>query len=443
MSINTIGAGNLACWVGVTPDIHRGDVVRATGAGSAGEFTTVAGTAITQPSSNVGGTIVVKGVGADPTGVAPLPLASLLVRIVSTGGAFAATGKRDIRAPGQGTLTFDPVDPVTNPNGVNITASFAGLSAGDQALATASTALTRIAWLGPVGGGLNPAGFPAEMTVAENGFVPGPLGGCAAPLARYAVTSVDQAHTVGGSPTVNVANSTGDLVVSGASQDSSSVTATLTDGAKTITAAAVAPTPATGAQSWSATFPAAAVATLADGNLTAAGSYTVSTGCPAAPPCTITGATLKILKRTVAPPPPTAGPGAGTYPTAQSVTLNDSDPTAVVHYTLDGTTPTAGSATTNPVQVTGTATITAIAIDPAGNQSPLARFAYVIQPPAPQIIQAPAPAPAPLTPVATNSSRPAPLSKSSAKTRKATSKRKHAAKRKPRSHKRHPTRRKR
>lgn len=42
-------------------------------------------------------------------------------------------------------------------------------------------------------------------------------------------------------------------------------------------------------------------------------------------------------------PAPTAFPPSGTFPTTESVTLLDSDPRATIHYTLDGSVPTAAS----------------------------------------------------------------------------------------------------
>ena len=88
---------------------------------------------------------------------------------------------------------------------------------------------------------------------------------------------------------------------------------TLTDAAgKAVTAPAATPAPAAGNQAWSTTIPAAQVQTLADGVLTAAGTYTLTVG-------TTTGGTLKVTKDMVAPPAPTATPAAGTYPSTQSV----------------------------------------------------------------------------------------------------------------------------
>ena len=50
-----------------------------------------------------------------------------------------------------------------------------------------------------------------------------------------------------------------------------------------------------------------------------------------------------LTKDTIAPPAPTATPAAGTFDAAQAVSLSDADQTAKVHYTVDGTAPTAAS----------------------------------------------------------------------------------------------------
>ncbi len=78
-------------------------------------------------------------------------------------------------------------------------------------------------------------------------------------------------------------------------------------------------------------------------------------------------------------PAPTFTPAAGTYATAQSVTIADTDTSAVVHYTLDGTTPTASSPVySGAIAIPGSTTVNAIAIDPALQNSPVATAAYVI-----------------------------------------------------------------
>jgi hypothetical protein len=83
---------------------------------------------------------------------------------------------------------------------------------------------------------------------------------------------------------------------------------------------------------------------------------------------------------TTPPPAPVASPPAGTYSTAQSVTLT-SEPGAKIHYTVDGSTPTtASSEYTGAIAVSETQVLKAIAVDAAGNQSSVATHAYTIDP---------------------------------------------------------------
>jgi hypothetical protein len=79
-------------------------------------------------------------------------------------------------------------------------------------------------------------------------------------------------------------------------------------------------------------------------------------------------------------PPVTFTPAAGTYLNAQSVTIADSDTSANIYYTTDGSTPSASSTLyTGPVQVTASETIMAIAIDSGKQNSNVGTSAYVIQ----------------------------------------------------------------
>ncbi len=60
--------------------------------------------------------------------------------------------------------------------------------------------------------------------------------------------------------------------------------------------------------------------------------------------------------------PPNFTPAAGTYVSTQSVTLTDDTSSSVIYYTTDGTTPTHSSATySNPIAVSSTTTIKALA----------------------------------------------------------------------------------
>jgi hypothetical protein len=83
---------------------------------------------------------------------------------------------------------------------------------------------------------------------------------------------------------------------------------------------------------------------------------------------------------------PVISPAPGTYSTIQSVTLKDSTPGATIHYTLDGTYPTASSTKyTGPIKATTTTSIIATAVAPSFNASPAARGTYTIVAPPPSI----------------------------------------------------------
>jgi hypothetical protein len=76
---------------------------------------------------------------------------------------------------------------------------------------------------------------------------------------------------------------------------------------------------------------------------------------------------------------PTASPAAGTYPTEQNVTLTTTTPDAVIHYTTDGTTPTTASTVySDPISISETTTVKAIAVKEDMNSSSLLEAAYII-----------------------------------------------------------------
>ena len=60
---------------------------------------------------------------------------------------------------------------------------------------------------------------------------------------------------------------------------------------------------------------------------------------------------------------PTFNPGAGTYSSAQTVTMGTATPSATIYYTTKGSTPTASSAVySGPITVSSTETLQAIAV---------------------------------------------------------------------------------
>lgn len=90
-------------------------------------------------------------------------------------------------------------------------------------------------------------------------------------------------------------------------------------------------------------------------------------------------------------PAPTAFPPSGTFPTTESVTLQDADPGARIHYTLDGSVPTAESPVFNPSQLIFLAgfydgmggvkagyTIRAVAIGNGHTNSDVSHFEYIV-----------------------------------------------------------------
>jgi hypothetical protein len=79
-----------------------------------------------------------------------------------------------------------------------------------------------------------------------------------------------------------------------------------------------------------------------------------------------TNSTVGSAAYTITPPviaTPTFSPGAGTYSSAQSVTVSDATPGTLIYYTTNGTTPTTGSTLySSPIAVTASETLKAIAV---------------------------------------------------------------------------------
>ncbi len=74
---------------------------------------------------------------------------------------------------------------------------------------------------------------------------------------------------------------------------------------------------------------------------------------------------------------PTFSPGSGSYTSTQSVTISDSTPGAVIYYTADGSTPSPSSPVySNPISISGTTTIKAIAVASSYAQSAVGSATY-------------------------------------------------------------------
>ncbi len=82
---------------------------------------------------------------------------------------------------------------------------------------------------------------------------------------------------------------------------------------------------------------------------------------------------------TVAAATPTFSPAAGTYPTAQTVTISDSTSGATIYYTTNGTTPTTSSPVySSPISVSTSETVEAIATASGHTTSAVGSAAYAI-----------------------------------------------------------------
>jgi hypothetical protein len=76
---------------------------------------------------------------------------------------------------------------------------------------------------------------------------------------------------------------------------------------------------------------------------------------------------------------PTFSPGAGTYTTAETVTISSTTPSATIYYTTNGTTPTTSSAVYGgPITVLSTETLEAITTASGYDNSAVATAAYII-----------------------------------------------------------------
>ncbi len=162
-----------ACWIGSTPDIQAGDIVRVTTASGVADQTTVANVKAERAIQTSANTVVVHGTAEDADGN-PLPIDQLEQRMISgSADRFNVNGRRDIRAVADGgelgTLAYDA------PGSIHWTATYTNL--GSQDVARALRSETRILWVGR-----DPAA-ENETTIFEIGddVFGGPQAPCNAP----------------------------------------------------------------------------------------------------------------------------------------------------------------------------------------------------------------------------------------------------------------------
>lgn len=344
----------------VSPDIMPGDTIRTRIAGDpAGRFDSAVvrdvevdfGAITTDTALN---TISISGtVNSFADGVVVPGTDVLELRLNANGFTWDANnGRRDLR---------EDVGADVQPDG-SFTHTF-NVSAADAQNWADSSGEVALEWSAGAGAGeeaLPPAIFVSDEAGGEA------ILGCP-PFAENAVTS--------SSPQlVNKANVGKGLRLAGISNGATGpVTVTLDDRNAATDAIDLTATPqdayVTGSQSWR-TAPMTPqqilqLRALSNGNLTASAS--------------VGGPNLRITKDTVAPRTPTATPRPGVYPRPQRVTL-DAQPGTTIRYTLNGSRPTKASPVFNrSIRIASTKRIKAIAIDKAGNTSPLGSFRYVIR----------------------------------------------------------------
>jgi hypothetical protein len=433
VEVNHIGG---ACWEGQTPDIRPGDIVRATSNGVADQ-TTVAEIIAEKPIQVNTNTVRIHGSAVDAAGN-PLPLPQLDTRLVgSSGDPFDKSGRRDLRAPGDGTIAFDA------PGSTNWTVTYTNLTAND--IVRIMDAESRSVWTGrdPLAG--------TESTTFETGgaIFPGPQAPCTVaqePRLSVAASPSSTAFSLGTSTTVTLTPSETSATIFYTTDGtmpkttSTQYTAPLTlSSTTTLKFMAVDPqgtgltsqvfmetyefvdntapnapsVPDLDAASDSGasnadnvtrnttlTFKGTAeagstVRIFVDGTQRASGTATggaysiavsalaagtrsvTATATDAAGNISAASAALSVTVDTTNAGV-TANPAGGTYASAVSVTLS-SEAGAAIYYTTDGTTPTTASTRyTAALTISATTTLRAISVDVAGNQSAVMAQTYTI-----------------------------------------------------------------
>jgi hypothetical protein len=366
ITINHTGEGD--CFEGpVTPDLLPGDTLRTTDKAGVVDSETLRDVDLDFPVSvdtdpvtgEPTGTITVTG-HARSTPDASIAAADLLeIRLnkAQKRPDWGATGRKDLRG-----------DPRQLTNGSTFDAATGEFVHVFDVGVTDATDFRdhpgEATLLWSAGGGVDP---PILVTADEAVEAPG-----CPPLAKTAMTDVTP-------EVLNVANTGSGLTVSGAAGPASEVDGVVVSvNGGPVHAATLSPAANGLLQTWTVPIPADEVDALADGDIVVTATFTGA----AAP----TGAQTRIVhKDRAVPAAPGAFPGSGMYTGAQSVVFNPA-PGTTVYFTNDGSTPTASSTRyTGPVSVTATQTLKAVAVDAAGNASPVRTLEYTIL--APTIVQ--------------------------------------------------------
>lgn len=311
--------GSPACWKGFTPDVAFGDIVRVTQGGLV-EESSVRNVAITATNEPDDTTFEIHGTAQDAQGN-QLPVGELEVRLINPGFQGFFGGGPFVLAPGTkisgdattviGSIAYDQPGVPGNPAW---TATFT--FTGDRAAAAqnvAAVADPEASWA---------TATLTEVTEVGLGGLGGPVVDCtASPGAPYVVTKT----------TPNVITATTDLSVEGAARDdATTVQVTLTDanGLNIVSSPGVLQTPpGSGGKIWSATIPAAMIASLADGVLTATPHFN--------------GGSIPGLARTLLKSPGgqvtafTSAPPSATTAHVATLAVSSNDPNATFECSID------------------------------------------------------------------------------------------------------------
>ena len=189
--------------------------------------------------------------------------------------------------------------------------------------------------------------------------------------AAYTISPLPAASTPTFTPGAGIYNSAQLVTISNGTTGATSYYTT--DGSTPTTSSTAYTGPI--AVSSTVTLRAISVATGDSNSAVASAAYTINNQLPAAPT-------------------PSFSPAAGTYDSAQSVTISDATSDATIYYTTDGSKPTTSSTEyTGPITVSSTETIHAIVVAMGDSNSGIATAAYTIHsslPPAPRPAFSPA-----------------------------------------------------
>jgi hypothetical protein len=297
--------------------------------------------------------------GSTPTAASPTYAGAIAVTTTTTVKAMATVSGQNPSAVASATYTLQAATPVISP------------AAGTYA--TAQSVTITSATPGAVIHYTTDGSAPAAASPTYATAIPLPLGATAATttvkaialatgFADSAVASstfvIDPASTPAATPTFSPP--------AGTYAAAQSVTIATTTAGATVYYTTDGSTPTTASTAYSTPVPVAASLTLKA--IAAGGGHSAS---PVA--------TAAYVLNLPAAATPTFTPGAATYASAQSVTIASTTPGAVIHYTTDGSTPTASSTTyAAPVPVAASMTIKAIATAAGYGASAVGSATYVI-----------------------------------------------------------------